>query len=240
MESELANNDVSNDAFLREVDEEYRRSQVAGLWARYGRYVAVGVVVFLAAVGGLLYWREDRARRAGIAGEELTQAIAKVEAGDVKGAAPTLDRLAASPQPGYRALALLTQAAAAARANDVARAVALYTRVSGDQRIAAPFRDLATIKATRLEFDVLAPAATIARLKALAVPGNPWFPIAAEMTAIAHMNAGQPALAAPLFAAIERDPTAAPTLRGRAGQLAVSLGATPPAALQPASSGTAK
>lgn len=233
----MAKNDVSDDAFLREVDEEYRRSQMAGLWTRYGRFVAVGVVLLLAAVGGLLYWREDRARRAGLAGEELTQAIAKVEAGDVAGAAPVLNRLAASPQPGYRALALLTQAAAAARANDTAKAVALYAKVAGDTAIAPPFRDLATIKSTRLQFDALAPADVIARLKLLAVPGNPWFPIAAEMTGIAHLRAGQPALAAPLFAAIERDPGAAPTLRGRAGQLAVSLGAPVPT---PLPSGTAQ
>lgn len=223
----MVKNDVTDAAFLREVDEEYRRSQIAGLWARYGRLALVGLVALLVAVAGLLYWRAERARQAGLAGEQLMQALAKADAGDTAGAAPILANLAKSPQPGYRALAELAQAAAATQAGNTPRALALYRTISGDAGLEPPFRDLATIKATRLEFDTLAPAIVIARLQALAVPGNPWFPVAAEMTAIAQMRAGKPALAGPLFAAIAREAEASPSLRGRAAQLAVALGASP-------------
>ena len=219
--------DVTDAAFLREVDEEYRRSQLAGLWSRYGRLALVGLVVLLVAVAGLLYWRAERARQAGVAGEQLMQALAKADAGDTAGAAPILTNLAQSPQPGYRALAELAQAASATQGGNNARALALYRAVSADTGLAPPFRDLATIKATRLEFDTLAPAVVVSRLQALAVPGNPWFPVAAEMTAIAQLRAGKPALAGPLFAAIARDAEAPPSLRGRAAQLASSLGAVP-------------
>ncbi len=219
--------DVTDAAFLREVDEEYRRSQIAGLWSRYGRLALVGLVLLLVAVAGLLYWRADRAKQAGLAGEQLTQALAKVDAGDTAGAAPILADLAKSPRPGYRALAELAQAASATQGGNMPRALALYRAISADAELAPPFRDLATIKATRIEFDTLPPATVISRLQALAVPGNPWFPVAAEMTAIAQMRAGKPALAGPLFAAIARDAEAPPSLRGRAAQLAESLGASP-------------
>lgn len=227
LESELPKPDVTDAAFLREVDEEYRRSQLAGLWSRYGRIALVGLVLLLVAVAGLLYWRAERARQAGLAGEQLMQALAKADAGDTAGAAPILAELARSPQPGYRALAELAQAASATQGGNSARALALYHTISADAGLASPFRDLATIKATRLEFDTLAPAVVVSRLQALAIPGNPWFPVAAEMTAIAQLRAGKPALAGPLFAAIARDAEAPPSLRGRAAQLAASLGAAP-------------
>ncbi|MGI4876391.1 MAG: tetratricopeptide repeat protein [Janthinobacterium lividum] len=228
----MAKTDDRDDAFIREVDEEYRRSQVAGLWSRYGRALMIGIVVFLIALAALLYWREDRARRAGITGEHFSQALTRLEAGNAAGAAPVLADLATSGNAGYRALARLTQAATAVQSNDTPRALTIYRAVAADDTAAAPFRDLATIKATRLEFDQLPPATIVDRLKTLSVPGNPWFSVAAEMTGIAQMRAGKPALAAPLFAAIVRDPTAPPTLRTRAAQLAISLGVDP-ASLQP-------
>ena len=223
----MVKNDVTDAAFLREVDEEYRRSQIAGLWTRYGRLALVALVVGLVVVAGLLYWRAERTREAGLAGEQMLQALAKVDAGDAAGAAPLLATLAKSPQLGYRALAELAQAASATQAGNTPRALALYLAIAVDADLPPPFRDLATIKATRLEFDTLAPAVVVSRLQALAVPGNPWFPVAAEMTAIAQLRAGKPALAGPLFAAIARDAEAPPSLRGRAAQLAVSLGASP-------------
>lgn len=223
----MAKPDDRDVAFLREVDEEYRRSQLAGLWSRYGRALMIAVVVFLVALAGFLYWREDRARRAGAAGEEFTQALTRLETGNFTAAAPVLADLAKSGTPGYRALARLMQAATAVQAGDTAKGLAIYHAVAVDSSIAVPFRDLATIKATRLEFETLPPATVIERLKALSVPGNPWFAVAAEMTAIAHLRANQPALAAPLFAAIVRDTSAPPTLRNRAAQLAVSLGIDP-------------
>lgn len=237
-EIDLAKTDDRDEAFFREVDDEYRRSQLATAWSRYGRAAVVALVVTLLAFGGYLWWREDRARRAGVAGEEFSQALTRLEAGNAAAAAPVLDRLASSGTPGYAALARLMQAAAAVQAGDTAKGAAIYKAVAADGEAAKPFRDLATIKAIRLEFETLPPAAVIARLKALSVPGDPWFGVAAEMTGVAHLRAGKPDLAAPLFSAIARDATAAPSLRSRAAQLAVSLGVDP-ASLQPATTLTA-
>lgn len=229
----MATTDHRDDAFIREVDDEYRRSQIESLWSRHGRAIVIGVVVLLVALGGFLYWREERARRAGVTGEDFSQALAKLEAGNFIGAAPVLDDLARNGNPGYQALARLMQAGTAVQAGDMPKTLALYRAIAADTTLAKPFRDLATIKGTRLEFETLPPAIVIARLKQLSVPGDPWFPVAAEMTGIAHLRAGQPALAAPLFAAIARDAGAPPTLRSRAAQLAVSLGVDP-ASLAPA------
>ena len=225
--------DARNDAFLREVDDEYRRSQLEGYWSRYGRVLAITVVVLLVALAALLYWREDRARRAGKTGEAFNLALTRIDAGNFTAAAPVLADLARTGTPGYRAVAQLEAAAVAVQSGDTGKGLALYRAVAADAALAKPFRDLATIKATRLDYDRLPPATVIDRMKPFAVPGDPWFAIAAEMTGIAELRLHQPNRAAPLFVAIVRDVTAPPSLRNRAAQLAIALGTDPAALLAP-------
>jgi len=225
--------DARNDAFIREVDDEYRRAQLESYWTRYGRTLAIGVVLLLVALAGLLYWREDRVRRAGATGEAFNLALTRVEASNVAAATPVIADLARNGPPGYRASARLEQAAIALQAGDSAKALAIYRTVADDTALAAPFRDLATIRATRLEFDTLPPATVVARLAPFTVPGNPWFGVAGEMSGVAQLKLGHRDRAAPLFVAIVRDTTVPPSLRNRAAQLAIGLGVDPAALLPP-------
>ncbi|QYE34884.1 tetratricopeptide repeat protein [Polymorphobacter sp. PAMC 29334] len=223
----MAKPDVRDEAFLREVDDEYRRSQFVGFWQRYGRMLAIGIVVFLVALAAFLFWRQDRARRAGETGERFNLALTQVEAGNFTGASAVFADLAKSGTPGYRALAQLMQAATAVQSGDIPKGLTIYRAISADTAIAKPFRDLATIKATRLEYDTLAPATVIERLKPYSVPGDPWFAVAAEMTGIAELKLNHPDRAAPLFVAIVRDQQSPPSIRNRAAQLAIALGTDP-------------
>ncbi|MBV8973037.1 MAG: tetratricopeptide repeat protein [Sphingomonadaceae bacterium] len=232
--------DAANDAFLREVDDEYRRAQLEGYWQRYGRLLAIGVVLLLVVLAGVLYWREDRARRAGATGEAFNLALTRAEAGNAAAAAPVLADLGRTGAPGYRAAARLEQAAVALQANDTAKAVTLYRGIAGDATLPQPFRDAATIRGLRVEYDTLPPATIVDRLKPYAVPGGPWFAVAAEMTGLAEIRLGQRDRALPLFVAIVRDTTAPASLRNRAAQMAVDLGAEPATLLGPQTSGIAQ
>lgn len=213
-----------DEAFLREVDEGVRRDQVASLWQRYGKLAVLVLVVFLGSLGGWLWWRDDQLRRAGVAGEDFAQAVSKLEVGDAAVARPVLGRLATAGPKGYRPLAGFMQAADAVGAGRAAEAIKRLDAIAGDTAQPQPLRDAALIKSVRLGFDTLPPASVVARLKALSVPGNPWFGVAGEMTALAHLKAGQPDRAKPLLTAIVRDAGNAPSLRTRAAQLALSLG----------------
>jgi hypothetical protein len=214
----------ADEAFLREVDEGVRRDQVLSLWQRYGKIGIAALLLFLGAVGGGLWWREDQARKAGVAGEDFAQAVSKLEVGDSAAARPVLERLAKDGPGGYRGLAQLMQAADAVGAGDNARAVKLLDAVAADTKQPEPIRDAALIKSVRLSYDSLPPATVIARLKDYSVPGNPWFGVAGEMTALAHLRAGEAAQAKPLLTAIVRDNTQPASLRSRTAQLALSLG----------------
>ena len=99
--------------------------------------------------------------------------------------------------------------------------------MAADPKVPQAYRDLATIREVAIRFDSMAPQQVIDRLKSLAVPGNPWFGSAGEMTGIAQMKLGHNAEAGALFVAMAHDTGVPQSLRGRARQLAAQLGADP-------------
>jgi hypothetical protein len=224
---------TADEAFLREVDEGVRRDQVLSLWQRYGTLIIAVVVLGLAALGGWLWWQDNQKKVAAQAGEDFTQALTKLDVGETAAAKAVFDRLAKDGPEGYRPLATMMQASMAVTAGDAATAIKQLDAVAADPKLAQPLRDAATLKALRLNYDKLPPETIIARLKDYAVPGNPWFGVAGEMTALAHLKAGAPDKARPLLVAIVRDTTLAGSQRTRAAQLAIALGVEPQA-LQPA------
>ena len=213
-----------DDAFLREVDEEVRRDQLGSLWKRWGALIVILVIALLGSLGGWLWWQDQQQKAAGANGEALIQAIDKIGVGDNAGARPLLEELVKEGKGAYPALSRIMQAADQVAVGEDDKGAALLEQVIADQTAAAPLRDAARIKLALLRFDALPPADTIARLKPLAVPGNPWFGLAGEMTALAHVKAGAPEQAKPLLIAIVKDQALPASLRNRSAQLAMSLG----------------
>lgn len=214
----------NSDAFLREVDEELRREQLLNFWKRWGRLIAVAIGLFLLAFGAFLWWQNHKTVVAGRQGEKLTGALDQLGRDQTAQAVPTLQQLAKSDRPGYSAAAQMALGAIEAQKNDLKGAASTFAAMAHDESLGQPYRDLALIRQTALEFDSLPPDTIIARLKPLAVQGNPWFGSAAELTAAAEMKAGRSKEAGQLFAAIAADPGAPATLRSRAVQVAGLLG----------------
>lgn len=213
----------SNEAFLREVDDAVRQDQLLGFWKRFGRWIAGAVIVGLALFAGWLYWQHHSAAKSGETAEEMA-GLLEVVAGGGTPDAKKLESLTKASQPGYRATALLAQAAVAVKKGDTAAALALYKGMAADTSLDQPYRDLALVRQTSLEFDKLKPEDVVARLKPLAVAGDPWFGSAGEMTAIAYMKMQKYDLAGPIFAAMAKDAQVPQSIRSRARQMAGLLG----------------
>ena len=215
---------IDNETFYREVDEELRRDQLLGYWKRYGKLVIAGVILFIAALGGFIWWMNQREIKSGDRGETLITALDDVSTGKTASAQSKLDELSKSGVEGYRVASLLTQADMASDANQADKAVGLFRQIADDSSLPQPYRDLATVRMTALQFDKLPPQQVVSRLKPLAVAGNPWFGSAGEMVASAYLKLNKPQDAGKLFAAIVKDKKVPETIRVRAEQMASSLG----------------
>lgn len=222
----------SSDSFVREVDENLRRDQMAQAAKKYGNWAIVAAGLFLLAVGGFLFWKDRQAKAAEASTEQLVEALqgASDKSKDASTKA-ALDRLAQSDSEGVEASARLARAAIALESNDRATALSIYKAVAADKDLTQAYRDVALIRGTALEYDSLKPDDVIARLQPLAEPGNPFFGSAGEMTALALMAKGQKAAAGQLFAKIAADKETPDTIRARAVQVAGTLGVDASASL---------
>ncbi len=214
----------SDEAFLREVDDAVRASDLTSFWTRYGRWLLLVLVVGLLAFGGWIVYQNQQQAAADKQSEEFVDAMDKLRAGQEKEARAKLATLAKAKQPGYRAMAQMVEANLLGEDGKTKEAIAIYKQVAGDSSLPQTFRDLALLRQTSAEFDKLAPQVVIDRLKPLATAGNPWFGSAGELTAIAYMKQGKENLAGPIFAQIAKQEGVPPTIRSRAQQMAGALG----------------
>ena len=212
----MASTPPTQEAFLREVDEELRRDELQSLWQRYGRLGIAIIVLLLAAWGGWLYWQAERNKASGLEGEQLSQAL--------DAALAKLGPLTRSKNVGYRASAKMAEAGVALGKDDFSGAARIYGEVASDTSVPQPWRDLALIRQTAAEFDSIKPELVVTRLRPLAAKGNPWFGSAGEMVAAAYLKMGKAELAGKMFADIGKDENVPETIRSRAVQMAGSLG----------------
>ena len=219
------------ESFVREVDENLRRDQMRDMAKSHGKWIVLAVVLFLATVGGLLYWQNRQKQQAAQDSEALSSAIDKLTGGNAKAAETELAPLAGSSNDVTRASAQLTRAAIALRGNDRKTAIAIYKELAADDGLPQPYRDLALLRGTMTEYDQLKPDEVITRLSPLAEAGKPFFGTAGELVALSMLAKGDRAGAGKLFAKIAADNQVPQTIRSRAVQFAGSLGVDATASL---------
>ena len=224
--------DIS-ETFKREVDENLRRDQMRDFFKKYGSWLIAGVVLFLVASGGFIWWNQHKVEQAGTQVEELAKVYKDIGGGSMAQAPQQLDQLANSDSDAVKASALFARAALALQQSDSKRATEIFKSIAGDTGMPEPYRNAALIRQTALEFDRLPPQDVITRLQVLAKPGEPWFGSAGEMTALAMIKQGKRQEAGQLYAAIAKDNTVTEPIRARAVQVAGSLGVDASSAMQP-------
>ncbi len=214
----------TNEAFLREVDEQVRLDSAARFWKRWGRAVIAATIAALIALGGYLWWQNNREAAAGVEGEQMSLALDDLVSGATNKAEPELVKLGASATPGYKAAAKLALAATKLSKGDARGAGADYAAIAADSSVALPYRNLALVRQVAATFDTMPPQDVVNRLKPLAVKGNPFFGSAGEMTAIAYLQMNKRAEAGAMFAALASDEGVPDSIRSRSVQLAGVLG----------------
>lgn len=224
--------DIS-ETFVKEVDENLRRDRINDFFKENAGWLVVALVLFLAASGGMIWFKQHRADVAEQHVEQLAAIYKDIGVGNTAKVPQQLDDLSQSSSKAVRATALFTRAAFAVQQNDKKLAIVTYKKIGEDSSLPEAYRNAALLRQTALEFDQLDPKQVIARMQPLAHAGNPWFGTAAEMTALALIKQGKKQEAGQLFATIAKDKDVPQSLRDRAIQIAGSLGADASAALGP-------
>ncbi len=205
---------------FQEVQEEYRREQLAKLWEKYRVAIVGGASALILGVAGYQAWsfwhasELDRSSRA----FEVAAELLSSGAGQEKEAAEKLAKLAETGTSGYRLAARLEQAGLRAEMGDVKGALALYDAVSAE-RTDPLFRDYAQLRAAILILDTEPLDTVKKRLDPIVAGNGPWQVLAKEMLAYASWRAGKKDEALKLYAEVQEAPDAVAGSKRRAVEM---------------------
>ncbi len=215
---------AEDEVVMREIDEAVRKDDAAEFLQKYGVAIGSVLTVFLLGLGGYLFWDSRVEAELEAESEQIISVLDYAQAEDFPSVKDRTAPLLDAETPGVRTSARLLQAAASLETNEPQRAVELYAQIAADEAAPKGLRDFALLREVATNFDEREPADVIAKLAELAKPENPFFGSAAELTAIAHLEAGNRDEAGQLFAAIAKDEDSPQSLRDRAMQMTGQLG----------------
>jgi hypothetical protein len=205
---------AQNDEFIREVDEEYRRDQMALIWKRYSGVIVGLAILVVASVGGWRFWehrQEQQAQAAAARYEEALRAARGEENSD--DAERALEAVAKDAPDGYRLLARFRLAAELGQqgAEDGAKA---FEALAADAAVPPLWQDLARLRAAMLRMDG-DPAAVRPALERLATPAGAWRHTARELLGLSGLKSGDYDFAGRWFDQIAADRDTPQALRQR-------------------------
>jgi hypothetical protein len=207
---------MSDDQFIREVNEEMRRDQAQALWDRFGpAAIALAVLVVLATAAWVAYDYWDTSN-ANASGDKFSAALALANQGKSDEALAALKELEEGGYGAYPLLARMRAATVKADKGDFAGAVQDFDAVAGDGSIPTALRDMAKLRAALILVDNGSYADVASRVEALAVDSNPLRHSAREALALSAWKDGKAADALKLYEQITADEGAPRNSRDRA------------------------
>lgn len=212
---------------FQEVQEEYRREQMAKLWAKYRVAIVAGVAALIVGVAGYQGWTYWRARQldASSRGLEAAAQMLSQGAGMEKEAADSLAKIAATGIGGYPLAAQFQEAALRAEMGDAKAAVEIYDSIAAKGSGGALMRDYANLRAAILLSET-APLDEIKnRLEPLVKGDSSWRLQAMEILAYAMWRAGKKDEALKLYADIQAAPNVPDGTKRRALEMSALISA---------------
>ena len=217
---------MSDQSFLREVDEAVRHERYRALWDKYGLYVLALAVLLVAGVAGYNAWTFWRQSQAQTAGAEFTQAVILAESDDPK-AKELLDALAKTGPAGYQVLARFQLAAAEAKAGKIDDAVAAYDALASDASVDRILQGVAVLQAAGLRLDKADFAEMERRLKPLVDANSAWRYSARELLGLSAYQQNDMREAERQFSTLLGDQGTPRSLRERADMMLALIVGTP-------------
>ncbi|GFO83170.1 MAG: hypothetical protein A49_27970 [Methyloceanibacter sp.] len=210
---------MSDQSFIREVDEAVRQERYKALWDRYGLYVVGLAVALIVGVAAYNIWTYVKGSQAEAAGDEFVNALTFANANDQSKATETFESLAKDGPSGYRVLSQFQLASSQAKAGETDKAVAAYEALAKDRGVDPILKGLATLQAATLRLDKADYAEMQKRLDGLANGKSAWRFSARELLGLSAFQSKDFKSAEAQFSALLGDPATPPNMRDRANMM---------------------
>lgn len=220
---------MSDDSFIREVNEELRQDQFKSVWRRFGP-MAIGAAVLLvlatAAYVGYDRWTTSRANASG---DAFSNALQLANQGNSEEALAAFRELEETGYGSYPLLARMRAATVLAADGDVEGAVAAFDAIANDVSVSDVIADMARLRAGLLLVDHGSYADVAERVEPLTADTNALRHSAREALGLAAWKEGKREDAERLFQQITGDAAAPRNVRQRAGLMSELIAGSSPA-----------
>ncbi|WP_185985181.1 tetratricopeptide repeat protein [Aureimonas mangrovi] len=196
---------MSDDTFIREVNEEIRQERVRSFWSRFGWLVITFVVVAILGTIGYVLWERHRASVAAADGDRYLAAIEMADNGDLAGATEGFEALASDGVGAYPHLARLRLAGALEASGDLSGAVTALDEVTDASGAPRGLRDVAAVRAAYILVDTGTPDDVRQRVERLTGESEPLRHQAREALGLSLWKAGDGEAAQPFFEQLTSD-----------------------------------
>ncbi|OEJ68464.1 hypothetical protein BEN30_05885 [Magnetovibrio blakemorei] len=219
--------DHTEDALIREVNDELREEQMMKLWQRYGGVLVVVAIVIVVIVAGYQGWKAYDISTRTSEGGRFQNALQLAQSGDTAAALSAMSALSNDAASGYGMLAQFQEAALLNKQGDAVNAALLYQKIARENIGNVAFSGLANILGIMVEINAggYDPKALEFRLTSIADDVHPYRYSARELLGIIALEAGDSEKAKAAFTNLSNDDTAPKGLRERAKNLLQRLGA---------------
>lgn len=218
---------MTDNSFIREVDEAVRQERYKALWDKFGVYV-IGLALAL-IVGAAAYniWKYLKDSEAETAGDAFSAALALKNSNEQEKATEAFDALVKDGPSGYAILSRFQLASSQAKAGETDKAVASYDALAKDRKVDPILKGLATLQAATLRLDDADYAEMQKRLDTLANGKSAWRSSAQELLGLSAYQNGDLKAAEDQFSALLVDAGTPRNMRDRANvMLALILSQT--------------
>ena len=210
---------MSNDSFIREVDEELRQDRAKAIWQRYGIWIVGGALLIILGTIAVTQYRNLQESRANASGDAFLAALTLANQGRSDEALAALAELGENGHGAYPVLARMRAATVHAEKGDATAAVEAFDAVAADGSVPQALRAMARLRAAYLLVDHGSRDEVAERAETLTAEGNPLRHSALEAIALASWKAGELAEAGDLFSRIAGDAEAPRGVRERAAMM---------------------
>jgi len=207
---------MSDDSFIREVDEELRQDRLKAVWQRFGSLIIAAAVLVVAATAAWRGWEYYAARRAAAAGDAFLSAVELSQNGEHKQAVAALEKLEKDGHGAYPTLARLRIAGELDSEGKPEEAMKAFDAIAADDSVDEVFRSIARLRAGLLAVDRESYDQVKARLEPLAAGGGYYRQLAREALGLSAWKAGDDKQALKWFQAIADDANSSTEARSRA------------------------
>ncbi|EKF41392.1 tetratricopeptide repeat protein [Nitratireductor indicus] len=220
---------MSDDSFIREVNEELRQDQLKSIWRRFGPLAIGAAVLLVVATAGYVGYERWTTSRANASGDAFSQALQLARQGENDQALAAFDELEKTGHGAYPLLARMRAATVLAAKGEVDEAVKAFDAIAADRSTSDVVADVARLRAGLLLVDHGSYADVSARVETLTSDGNALRHTAREALALSAWKEGKREDALKLFEQIAGDAAAPRNTRQRAEIMSELIAGSGPA-----------